>query len=521
MIRAVTARPWIGLTLLLLAAAALRWHQIDREGLWYDELIMARLSAGPWETVESETIRGRPPVYTVLSWGWVRLVGTSDAALRSLPALIGVASVAAAWFAGRAALNPSAAWIAAIIVAFCPYQLYYSQEHRYYALVLLLTLLMLGALARAMRTGRGRWFAAAAVLAVLAFYTHPLVILAVFAAVVGVAVADWPTARRCWRSLLIAGVVLTMLVMPRIVIEIQHMLTPRPASAGTKVLWIQRPPWWAPVRTYGNFLLLGWRYVEPVAIGFAVVLAVVAVVRARMARSDSPPRPEGLDAVERAHRRAMVGMLLAVATLPVALVWVLSYVVDPLYVDRYLMPSAAAVYLLLAWAIVALESWARPGWITAALVVAMAGSIGQYWRQTNREGWRELAGLLDERLSPEDVVVYTSERGDSFETLQVGENLGWYLRAEPTRHPLDASRGAAALLEQVAAHRSATGRTWLVLWQSQERPLSLAAAIDADAPPGLTLRQHHRAAYLDAWEFAPALPDGREADPAPTGRPAN
>ena len=44
----LSERAVAGLVLLLAVAATLRFWRLAREGLWYDELIMANLTSGPW-----------------------------------------------------------------------------------------------------------------------------------------------------------------------------------------------------------------------------------------------------------------------------------------------------------------------------------------------------------------------------------------------------------------------------------------------------------------------------------------
>ena len=79
-----------------------------------------------------------PPLYYVLVWGWSKIFGTGEVGLRSLSALFGTLTVPLA-YAAAATLGSSrrVALFAAAFVALNPYLVWYSQEARSYALMVL------------------------------------------------------------------------------------------------------------------------------------------------------------------------------------------------------------------------------------------------------------------------------------------------------------------------------------------------------------------------------------------------
>jgi mannosyltransferase len=80
-----------------------------------------------------------PPLYFYASWMWGQLFGVDEVGLRSLSALAGVATVPAVWAAGRRLVSPGAGLLAAALVAVNPMLVWYSQEARSYALLVLFT----------------------------------------------------------------------------------------------------------------------------------------------------------------------------------------------------------------------------------------------------------------------------------------------------------------------------------------------------------------------------------------------
>src|SRR4051812_44780709 len=113
-----------------------------------------------------------PPLYYVLAWLWAKLFGTTEAGLRSMSALAGTLAVPVAWRAAREWFSPAAGLIAAALVAVNPFLVWYSQEARSYALLVLMSALTLLFLGRALRNPTRRALALWALTAALALLTH-------------------------------------------------------------------------------------------------------------------------------------------------------------------------------------------------------------------------------------------------------------------------------------------------------------------------------------------------------------
>ena len=78
-----------------------------------------------------------PPLFYLFEWGWTRLAGTSEFALRLPSAVFGIALVPVAWAIGRRLGGERTATALAALVAVHPLLVYYSQEARGYAAVAL------------------------------------------------------------------------------------------------------------------------------------------------------------------------------------------------------------------------------------------------------------------------------------------------------------------------------------------------------------------------------------------------
>ena len=162
--------------LVLLAGAILRFATLDAQSLWYDEAVTVQLLridlSGMLRAIpDSEST---PPLYYVLAWLWTHVFGTGEVGLRSLSALLGTATIAAAWALGRRLGGARAALGAAALVAFNPMLIWFSQEARAYALLALLgalsALLWLRALEQPRHAARLLGWGAVAALALATHY---------------------------------------------------------------------------------------------------------------------------------------------------------------------------------------------------------------------------------------------------------------------------------------------------------------------------------------------------------------
>jgi mannosyltransferase len=149
---------WVALGAIVAGAAVLRFRHLGTQGFEYDEavtswLLRARLSELVPTVARTEST---PPLYYLLAWGWMHLAGNTEAGLRSLSAIAGVATVPAAFAAARALAGNRIALVAAALVAVNPFLIWYSQEARAYSLLVLTTTLTLWLFARA-RANPTRW----------------------------------------------------------------------------------------------------------------------------------------------------------------------------------------------------------------------------------------------------------------------------------------------------------------------------------------------------------------------------
>lgn len=170
-------RTWVLAPALFVICALLRFGLVDRQGLWADELFSLAMAtghslehpggsadpahgdyaeaprplpasaygrylehddpaAGPGRVIRAVFLSDTsPPLYYLSLHGWTRILGTSDASLRSFSAAWALACFPVLWsLAGRVG-GRAARPTTCILFAFSPACVYYSTEGRMYSLV--------------------------------------------------------------------------------------------------------------------------------------------------------------------------------------------------------------------------------------------------------------------------------------------------------------------------------------------------------------------------------------------------
>lgn len=174
---------------ILAVGAGVRLHRLGFEGLWTDEMIAAYAS-NPAESLRRtyDALHfwdQTPPLYPVLLWGWLKLLGYTELNARLFSVLGGVLSLAALHTLVRDHHRRATALIVTLLAAVTPYHIYFSREVRSYIWALLLCTLVLITFLRQRRTyrpGATRWlFIASTGLFLLASYFSFFVIAALLA----------------------------------------------------------------------------------------------------------------------------------------------------------------------------------------------------------------------------------------------------------------------------------------------------------------------------------------------------
>jgi mannosyltransferase len=143
--------------LITAAGFVLRLYALDRESLWFDELLQLDIAQGPLSAILPQLPRHTAvPLDYLILHVWI-LLGRQDAWVR-LPAVIfGTLALPLAYQWGRTLFGRSGGLLLMALLAVSPFHVRYSQETRPYALVVLGVFLASYALWQFRATGRRRY----------------------------------------------------------------------------------------------------------------------------------------------------------------------------------------------------------------------------------------------------------------------------------------------------------------------------------------------------------------------------
>lgn len=132
------------LTIIILSGAFLRLIGLGKQSLWYDELLnWHRSSQKDLSSLSRGVVYndGHPPGYYIILHFVIRYLGDSEAILRLPSVICGILSVLVIFLLGQLLYSYREGLVASCLMAFLYTPIYYSQEARPYASLLLLSLI--------------------------------------------------------------------------------------------------------------------------------------------------------------------------------------------------------------------------------------------------------------------------------------------------------------------------------------------------------------------------------------------
>ena len=453
---------------ILLLAAGLRFYALGRQSLWNDEGTSVAVAQRDLAAIARNAAADiHPPLYYVLLSRWLRVLGTGEAAARSLSALLGVGLVALTYALGRVLLGWRPALAAAFLAAISPFQVYYSQEARMYMLLAVIAAGAVLALARWARQPAWLSLAALALLEAAGLWTHYSFVFVVLALNLAFLLSlRRGTLRRLvpWVATQVAALLLYLPWLP--VALRQAGSWPGPAKAA----------FWPALADAGRWLLFGPAIETRAALACVILSALLALAGWALIwrQPDRAKRPPPCPPPDRWAGRWPALLLLLWLGLPVALIFALGLYREA-YLKFLLVCSPAACLLLgaaLTW------PWTgRPpvGWgravlrgaqllLGAGLVAVSAMALRNYYAVPAfaRDDYRGIAAYIDALGRPGDAVLLNAPGQQ--------EVFGYYFQGDLPVRPLPESRPLDPVATEAALAGMAApgGRIFAVLWATDE-----------------------------------------------------
>ena len=168
-----TAASVLSVSFLTASGLLLRILSLNSRGLWLDEAITVGQATRSWADVIRTLAGGvHPPLYHLIMHFWISQFGRGEIAIRSFALLVGVVAIPAAFWAGARIYDRRTGIIAAGLVAWSPFQIWYSQEARMYELLFLTGLLSIAFLVLAIRENRVHLWVGYFLWTLMGLFTH-------------------------------------------------------------------------------------------------------------------------------------------------------------------------------------------------------------------------------------------------------------------------------------------------------------------------------------------------------------
>ena len=386
-------------TAILLAALIVRLIGILSRPIWYDEAFSILFSEKGPAAMLAGTLLAKgaaaeehPLAYYSMLWVWMKVFGESPAAARALSIMAGLGTTCATYLLTRELFNVRTAQAAALLVAFSPFQVHYSQEIRMYAFLAFWLALATYAYLRGARSGHWYWWTGFAVCAALAQYTHNL------AAFYLISLALWPLIIGDWQNLkkvVLAGSLAILLYLPWLV----HI--PAQFAKVDQAYWILRPGLYRLLT-----LLLYFVTNLPLPNSWLIMGLFSALFTVTIAAWQT------IQAVKQKRTDIQSGLwVLHLTFMPPILLFLFSQW-KPVYLERALLPCGVIFCIWLAWALTQTRL-PRPIQIATVVLLLAGFGLGIYEHVTYAGfpygPYETMMSDLQARQQPGDVIIHSSK----------------------------------------------------------------------------------------------------------------
>lgn len=376
---------------LLLLATMLRLGGLGAQELSGDEAFSVLFSEPTPLEIVGRIVRDgepHPPVYWLLLHGAMQVAGSSEFVARFPSAVASILTVALVFALARRMFGTTAGIAAAAVVTINPFQIWYAQTARMYALSAALAVATTLALWTAFQRDRWQYWLSYLLLTTAHAFEHYVALFVALAQGLWALLAWWPDRRRLLHFVLTClGVALlclpwVILVLPSLQSYYGNGDSP---ALGAMLLRCLR------IFSLGNTMQPAAAIPFMIAFGLLFAIGLVRAIRTQ-------PRAAGLLALW--------------LFLPLLAMWIASRR-EPVFSERYVIVSSPPFYILLGLGAAGLAKkklWRTvvTGLLIAVCLVGSALSLKNYYVEPDyarSPDWRELAAYLDAHASADEVLV--------------------------------------------------------------------------------------------------------------------
>ncbi|MCF7958847.1 MAG: glycosyltransferase family 39 protein [Phycisphaerae bacterium] len=392
------------LLLICIGGAILRFWHLGAESLWLDEGATARRIQLTWPQLMAELffIKNHPPFHYALLKVWGSLFGFSEFTMRFWSAVAGTVTIGAIYLTGKKLFSTKTALFAAAMVAVSYYNIRYSREARFYSFNILLPLVSMYFFMRIVLFNQSSWkICLGYVLAsTLMLYNHYFGIFTLFAQslfVVTELARGHSSLRKVARLAGLAAIII-LLFSPWLGVVISGTQ----AYHQTSSIVLKRP----------NLLELPGTLVafcgyHPVASVLVILTMLITIITLwpKVKRTLTPPPTATVPPSPSLHSRKIV-LLILWTTVPVITPFIISYLSNPIFNDRYNGGAFTGFFLLAAYGATCLK-FRHVQWVLIVGIIYCLSLPTRYLhREKTNEQWREATGYIEQNAEPGDLVLF-------------------------------------------------------------------------------------------------------------------
>jgi len=388
------------LLVVLFVGIILRVYGLSEQNYWHDELTTLRVVQGSLDSIISGS---RPPLYLVFAHFWFESFGVSEVATRLLSIIFGVSSIVLIYIIGKSLFDQKVGVLSAFFMSVSTFQIYYSQELRYYSLFELLTLISFFFYIRLLNSKSYIYTVLYILSTILLYYSHDFAVLIIAAQNLYVLI-KYKTLRSIIAKWFLSQFIILLGIAPRFI----EAFSDRAIGEGGPN-WIPPRSMWSPLNTIYEYMgLIHNSIVDDIAIIFLLISTVIyflIIGKEKWMKSLN----QSIAVFKRSWNIKSETMLVLLWLLvPIALVLIMSEILKPMYLNRYLICSAPACYILVALLLTKVKKVIPIGIILITYAILISPGLYDYYTKPVREDWREVGSYIKENDKGRNSIVLIS-----------------------------------------------------------------------------------------------------------------
>lgn len=443
---------YIYLGIVIIIAALLRIYDLKGESYWYDEIITLKVVSGDLKSILNSN---RPQLFLIIAHFWTKIFGISETATRSLSSIFGTLAIPLLYLVGKELFNKRVGLIASLLMTVSQFQIYYSQEFRYYSLYALTTLISFYSFIIYLKKPKTRWLILYIISTIVMFYSHDFGLFSLAAQALYYLIIVLRR-KKIDYHLLIGFLIVSIPITLNIIRFISKVV---PRKGGFRVLWLAEPPMSAPLVTLRNYIGAGLDYPSILTIYTGLIFLCVGLfiyinreginvwlrdlINIKNYLSDSFNNKETV-------------LTVLWLMIPILIPFVISITLKPIFHFRYTIGAAPAFYILLAVFICSIRR-IIPQVITLGMImIILAPGLYEFYKTPVREQWRETAQLIKQKKLEDDILIFNNDYNNI-------NNFKWYYKDNFDSCVVYTHKKYTNFLKSLKRCTDGKGRFWLII----------------------------------------------------------